>query len=61
MSELAQQRLAFIEYLHDMFLIHKGYGAYAYISPNQAIKLFEQLQNAGEEKERLVKDFVRMF
>ncbi len=32
MSELAQTRINFIAQLHEVFLINKGYGAYAYVS-----------------------------
>ena len=42
MPELAQQRIQFIDQLHEVFLRKKGYGALAYITLPDILNLFEQ-------------------
>ena len=59
MSKSAQDRTAFIELLHDIFVIRKGHGAFAYISIADAISLFDQCLDSGEPADRFINQFVR--
>jgi hypothetical protein len=59
MTELAQSRIDFIEQLHHRFLIKKGHGAFAYISPSKAIKLFDAFLDSAEPADLFINRFVR--
>lgn len=59
MSDLDQERIKFIEQLHEVFLINKGYGAFAYITITDAINLFDQFLNSGESADVFIHRIVR--
>ncbi len=59
MSELEKSRFDFIEQLHHQFLIKKGHGAFAFISPSEAIKLFNDYLNSDEPADLFINRFVR--
>jgi len=61
MSELTQQRINFIERLHETFLMRKGHGAYAFISTSDAVSLFNNYLETGEPAEQFINQFVRSF
>jgi len=58
MSELARNRINFIELLHERFLMKKGHGAFAYISVPSAITLFEDYLDSGEPADLFINRFV---
>jgi len=57
--KLAQDRTAFIEFLHDVFIKKTGHGAFAYISISDAISLFDEYSLSSEPVDRFINDFVR--
>lgn len=59
MSKLTQQRNAFIELLHEVFMRRTGHGAFAYISVTEAMKLFEQFLVTNEAAKPFINRFVR--
>lgn len=59
MPELDQERIRFIEQLHEVFLINKGYGAYAYISVTDVINLFERFLQSGESADFFIHRYIR--
>ena len=59
MSKLTQERNAFIELLHDVFLKRTGHGAFAYISITQTMELFEQFLITNEPAKPFINRFVR--
>ena len=59
MSELEKNRIDFIEQLHHRFLIKKGHGAFAFISPTEAIKLFNAYLVSDESADLFINRFVR--
>ena len=59
MPELDQQRIKFIEQLHEVFLINKGYGAFAYISVADVISLFERFLQSGEQLDYFINRYVK--
>ncbi len=59
MSKFARERTNFIELLHDVFVIRKGHGAFAYISIAEAISLFDQYLVSGESAYKYINQFVR--
>ncbi|NOQ13841.1 MAG: hypothetical protein GQ583_05075 [Methyloprofundus sp.] len=59
MPELDQERINFIEQLHEIFLLNKGYGAFAYITVSDAINLFDQFLSSGEPADVFIRRFVR--
>ena len=59
MSELAQKRINFIAQLHEVFLLKKGYGAFAYISVAEAIDLFNRYLDSGEPADLFINRYVR--
>ncbi len=61
MSELNQKRNEFVETLHEVFLMKKGYGAFAYISLNDAMLLFDQHVESNEPPEAFIHRFVKSF
>jgi len=58
-TELTVARIAFIETLHEAFLIHKGYGAYAYISVAEVMGLFDCFLNSGESSKAFIGHYIR--
>lgn len=59
MSKLAQERNAFIERLHDVFIKRTGHGVFAYISISQALVLFEEFLATDEAAPAFINRFVR--
>ena len=59
MSELAQKRIDFIAQLHEVFLINKGYGAFAYISVIDVIHLFDKYMDSGEQADIFINRYVK--
>ncbi len=59
MSELTVKRINFIETLHEAFLTHKGYGAYAYISVAEVMRLFDCFLNSEESSEIFIQRYIR--
>jgi len=59
MTQLTQDRINFIEQLHDVFCIRKGRGAFAYISVSDAMSLFETYLDSTESVDLFVNRFVR--
>jgi len=59
MTHLAQQRIDFITLLHETFVIDKGLGAYAYLSVNEVMDLFEKFRDSHEPAKSYIKKYVR--
>ena len=59
MPELDQERIRFIEQLHEVFLINKGYGAFAYITITDVIDLFNQFLKSGESSDLFIRRYVK--
>jgi len=59
MTHLAQQRIDFIALLHETFVIDKGFGAYAYLSVNEVMDLFEKFLDSHESAKSYIKKYVR--
>lgn len=59
MTEIARERINFIELLHAAFFETKGYGAFAYISITKAMDLFEQYLVSSESASFFINRFVR--
>ena len=59
MSELAQNRINFIEQLHEVFLMRKGHGAFAFISISDALSLFDKYTGSSESADLFISRFVR--
>jgi len=59
MSELARERIDFIETLHQLFLIKKGYGAFAYVSVKDTLILFDQYQASKESADIFIQQYMR--
>ncbi len=58
MTQLTQDRINFIEQLHDVFYRRKGHGAFAYISVSDAISLFETYSDSTESVNLFITRFV---
>ena len=61
MPELAQNRINFIDQLHEAFVIKKGHGAFAYISTSDALFLFDQYLESSESAALFIDKFMRSF
>lgn len=59
MPELDQERIKFIEQLHEIFLINKGYGAFAYVSITEVMHLFEKFSQSSETADLFINRYVR--
>ena len=59
MSELAQNRINFIDQLHQTFLMRKGHGAFAFISVSDALSLFDKYSGTNESADLFISRFVR--
>lgn len=58
MSELAKERINFIETLHEVFLMRKGFGALAFVSITDVMRLFEKYKNSNESAESFIYQYV---
>jgi len=59
MSELSQNRINFIDQLHQTFLMKKGHGAFAFISISDALSLFDKYSESSESADLFISRFVR--
>ncbi len=59
MSELSQNRINFIDQLHQTFLMRKGHGAFAYISTSDALSLFDKYTESNVSADLFISRFVR--
>jgi len=58
MSDLARERIRFIAELHEVFLVNKGFGAFAYVSINDVLALFEYYLASGESAKLVMNRYV---
>lgn len=58
MTKLSQDRIIFVEQLHDVFFIKKGYGAFAFISVADAMSLFEKYQASNQSAHLFINAYV---
>ena len=58
MTELAQERINFIETLHEVFLMRKGFGALAFVSITDIIRLFEKYKDSNESSDSFIHRYV---
>lgn len=59
MSELSQNRINFIDQLHEAFLTRKGHGAFAYLSSYEVLFLFDKFLHSNEAADLFINRFVR--
>jgi len=59
MTQLTQDRLYFIEHLHQVFFIKKGYGALAFVSSSEIMDLFDEYQGSNESADLFINRFVK--
>jgi len=59
MIKLTQDRIYFIELLHEAFFKRKGYGAFAYISISDAMSLFESYLESKQTAGHFINNYVR--
>jgi len=58
MSLIAQNRINFIEQLHERFLMKKGHGAFAFISLTDAVSLFDAYLDSGKTADLYINQYV---
>ena len=59
MTQLTQERLNFIEHLHEVFFIRKGYGAFAFVSVVEVMGLFDKYQDSNESADLFINKYVK--
>ena len=59
MTQLIQERLNFIEHLHEVFFIRKGYGAFAFVSVVEVMGLFDKYQDSNESADLFINKYVK--
>lgn len=59
MSKLTQERITFIELLHDVFIKRTGHGAFAYISITEAMDLFDESLDSNDSPNKFINQYVR--
>ncbi len=59
MSKLTEERITFIELLHDVFIKRTGHGAFAYISVSDAMSLFDNYLDSNEDVSFFINRYVR--
>ncbi len=59
MKKVAQERIEFIEHLHEVFYIKKGYGAFAFISVTDVMSLFDKYLDTNEPADLFINQFIR--
>jgi len=59
MKQLTQERLNFIERLHEVFFIKTGYGAFAFISVSDALSLFDRYLDSNDAASFFINRYVR--
>ena len=58
MSELTKERITFIETLHEVFLMRKGFGALAFVSITDVMKLFDEYKKSNETSDSFIHRYV---
>jgi len=61
MTELTKERLIFIEMAHQYFLIKKGFGAYAFISVKELMRLFDEYKGSQQSADQVLAQYVKSF
>ena len=61
MPELAKERINFIETLHEVFLMRKGFGALAFVSITDIIRLFDEYKKSNEPRDSFIQRYVNSF
>lgn len=59
MKQLTQDRLNFIERVHEVFFIRTGYGAFAYVSVVDVMQLFDQYLVSDESADIFIEKYVK--
>jgi hypothetical protein len=59
MTKLTKERINFIERLHEIFYMKKGYGAFAFISISEAMSLFDKYLDTNESADLFINQFLR--
>lgn len=59
MKQLTQERLNFIERVHEVFFIRRGYGAFAYVTVVDVMELFDQYLESNESADILIEKYVK--
>jgi len=59
MSKIVQERINFIELLHEVFFTKKGHGALAFITAADMLVLFDEYLVSGEAASHFVNRYVR--
>ena len=65
MTKLTKERINFIERLHEIFYMKKGYGAFAFafafafISISDAMSLFDKYLDTNESADLFINQFLR--
>ena len=59
MTQLNQERLNFIEHLHEVFFIRTGYGAFAFVSVVDVMKLFDKYLDSNEPADLFINKYVK--
>ncbi len=59
MTDPDQQRDDFLTELHELFLLKKGFGAYAYISTSEAMNLFEQYLDSDKPLDLFINQYIK--
>lgn len=57
-NDLDEQRDGFFSMLHAMFIVKKGFGAFAFISSADANHLFDQYLSSGENQQSFINKFI---
>jgi len=58
MPDPIQNRTTFFNRLHEIFLMKKGQGAFAYISVYEALLLFNQYLDSKESADSVINKFI---
>jgi hypothetical protein len=59
MTKLTQERISFIERLHEVFIKKTGHGAFAYISVSDAMSLFDSYLKSNKDVGLYINQYIR--
>ncbi len=59
MTDLTIERANFIEMVHQCFLKEKGFGAYAYVSVRDVMRLFDEFKVSEETANNFIQRYVK--
>ena len=59
MTRLTRERLNFIEHVHEVFLMRKGYGAFAFVSVADVMELFDKFLDSNESADLFIEKYVK--